>query len=95
MLVPAEDLDSQIDPLSELLQGLSMDGSTGPSDGGDTGDTGDNTGDSGSTETPSEDELANFVQVSAGDIDDFWTREFPLISNGEAYTPPADVMPRE
>lgn len=87
MLVPAADLQSQIDPLSELLSGLSMDGSSGPSDNGD------NTGDTGtSTTAPSDKELENFVQISARDIDEFWTREFPLIANGKAYKAPADVV---
>jgi predicted metalloprotease len=81
--IPADAFDSQVEPLGELLQGLSMDGSTGPStdepeDAGTNGDTSD---------------LGRFIQISADDINTFWTREFPLISGGTEYTPPADVIP--
>lgn len=81
-----DDFESQIEPLAELFAGLSMDGETGaPDDSGDTGDQGEDS-------IPDSD-LAQFVLVSAQDIDAFWTREFPLISGGEAYTPPTDVIP--
>jgi len=77
-------LDSQLDPLSDLLASVALDGSTGSApedDGNDTGDSGSANGD-----------LANFIEISGRDINNFWTREFPLISGGKAYTPPADIV---
>jgi predicted metalloprotease len=91
-LIPTSDYDSQLDPLATLLGGFAIDGSTGPSpDNTPTSDSG-TSGNSGNT-SASESQIENFVQISAKDIDGFWTREFPLISGGKAYTPPAGVVP--
>lgn len=86
MLTPVDDLESQIEPLNTLLEGLSLDGSTG-TDNGDNGDSDDN-GDVVATG-----DLVDFIMLSAADIDDFWEREFPLLSGGKAYEPPASVIP--
>lgn len=85
----ADDFESQVEPLEELFAGISMEGATGPDD--DNGDDA-NVGDPGNEEIPDSD-LAQFVLVSAADIDAFWMREFPLISGGQEYTPPAAVVP--
>lgn len=85
----ADDFESQIEPLGELFAGLALDGSTGPND---ETDEDSNVGEPGDENTPDTD-LAQFVMVSAADIDAFWTREFPLISGGQEYTPPTAVIP--
>ena len=84
MLVTVDDLGSQLEPLASLLDGVAIDGSTGSSQGNTRGE-GDN--------IPASGELADFVLTSGNDIDDFWEREFPLISGGIEYAPPADVIP--
>jgi predicted metalloprotease len=83
MLVSIDDLESQIDPLASLLEGLSLEGDTG-STGGDDGDTGN---------IPASGDLAAFVLTSGNDINGFWEREFKLISNGVEYEPPAEIIP--
>lgn len=39
------------------------------------------------------DELLVLFQSSIADIDDYWNREFPLISGGQTYEPAAEVIP--
>jgi len=76
-----DDLDAQMSAIADLLTGLSL-----------TGDT--NGPGSDATETPVPEngsmtnaELSDWVDVSASDVDDFWTREFPLISGGKKFSP--------
>jgi uncharacterized protein len=35
-------------------------------------------------------ELENFVELATEDVDSFWTREFPILSGGQEYVPPAE-----
>lgn len=84
-IIPEEQYDDEIVALESLLEGLSLDGSTSPSDGNDTGD------DSG--DVPAGGDLGEFVIKSGEDIDTFWRAEFPVISDGDEYTPPTDVIP--
>jgi predicted metalloprotease len=85
-LANADTYDSQVEPLEELLAGLSIEGSTG------TAPDDDDTEDSGPADSGDTSDLGRFVQLSADDVDTFWTREFPLVSGGQEYTPPADVI---
>jgi predicted metalloprotease len=39
------------------------------------------------------DELITLFRTSMADIDDFWTREFPLISGGASYEPATEIIP--
>lgn len=39
------------------------------------------------------DDLLNLFESSINDIDQYWFREFPLISGGQEYVPPAEFIP--
>jgi len=83
----ADVYESQSEPIGELLATISVTGETGPNDNGTDTDEPDD-----ATVTTDSEELGRFVELSSDDIDTFWTREFPLISGGQEYTPPADVV---
>jgi predicted metalloprotease len=42
---------------------------------------------------PNADDLLNLFSTSIADINNYWAREFPLISGGQEYAPPTDVIP--
>jgi uncharacterized protein len=70
-----------------------------PDDSGDTGDTGTATDvvmsdPQGDGDLPANsDELLDLFQSSINDIDEFWSREFPLISGGQEYQAPTEFIP--
>jgi len=90
-LVLADKFSSQVDPLLKLLGNLSLTGGgvTTGGNGSDSNGTGNASGGGG---TASAGDITTFIKATEGDINGFWTREFPLISNHGAYTPPAKLV---
>jgi predicted metalloprotease len=66
-------------------------GTTEPNNNDGTGQMTDIQGDG---ELPDNaDELLSLFQTSVSDINDYWAREYPLISGGQTYAPPKAFVP--
>lgn len=97
--------DDETDAREDVLATLSLTGDVATSDdGSDTTDDVDAEADAevlgrmtdiqGDGSVPNNaDELLQLFQTSITDINDYWSREYPLISGGQAYEPPTEFIP--
>jgi predicted metalloprotease len=108
-IAPADNWDDEVPAREDIVSTLTFEGETPSTNTPDEEQTPDATTEEPSTtdtgkgqmtevqgdgELPANaDELLSLFQTSISDINDYWAREYPLISGGQTYEPPVAFVP--
>jgi predicted metalloprotease len=88
-LVESSKYNDELNPLLTLLGSITMPGET-PNNTNTTEPTPEETPPATVT---GESQMVTFLKQSTDDIDAYWARIYPTITNGQPYSPPADYVP--
>jgi uncharacterized protein len=107
-LALADSWDDEVAAREDIVGTLTFEGETPSTNTPDKQETPDTTNEPNNNDTgagqmtepqgdgdlpANSDELLALFQTSISDINDYWAREYPLISGGQSYEPPAAFVP--